>query len=243
MINIFRFFILTFIIISLSDIANSQFLYFGPSIGISIPTGDLAGNTQDYYAGQKFGLKFGPNFGAVARVVTPVANVKGYFRYTLLKGSGNALPDEGTIVTKKYISEFAIGPELMLSLLRDRVRPHIDFLFIYSVISGSSEFKGLSDDMDGFYNMITASRTGFGAGAGAEVKLKKFYIDFTLRYSVLNFLRKSFEGGANRKDSYNSLNDGTDPLFDGIDVNHPVGSDRPISLIQFNVSVIYGINF
>lgn len=243
MINIFRLFIFFSIIISISNIAHSQFLYFGPSIGISIPTGDFAGNTLDYYAGQKFGLKFGPNFGAVARVVTPVANIKGYFRYSLLKGSGNALPDAGTVITKKYISEFAIGPELMLSLLRDRVRPHIDVLFIYTVFSGSSEFKGLSDDVDGFYNMVTTSRTGFGAGAGAEVKLKKFYIDFTLRYSILNFLRKSFEGGTNKTDSYNSLNDGTDPLFDGIDVNHPVGSDRSISLIQFNVSVIYGINF
>jgi hypothetical protein len=243
MINIFRLFISILIIVSISNIANSQFLYFGPSIGISLPTGDFAGNTMDYYAGQKYGLKLGPNFGAVARVVTPVANIKGYFRYSLLKGSGNALPDAGTIITKKYISEFAIGPEFMLSLLRDRVRPHVDVLFIYSVFSGSTEIKDISDDQDGFHNMVSTSRTGFGAGADAEVKLKKFYIDFTIRYSILNFLRKSFEGGENRIYSYNSLNDGTDPLYNGTDVNHPVGSDRAISLLQFNVSIIYGINF
>jgi hypothetical protein len=242
MINIFRLLILI-IILSFSNNAGSQFLYFGPSLGITLPTGDFAGNSMDYYAGQKYGLKFGPNFGAVARVVTPVVNVKGYYRYSLLKGKGNALPDAGTIETKKYISEFAIGPEFMLSFLRDRVRPHVDVLFIYSYFSGSTEIQDISDDQNGFYNMVSTSRTGFGAGVGAEVKLKKFYIDFTLRYSILNFLRKSYEGGDYRIYAYNSLNDGTDPLYNSTDLNHPVGSDRAISLLQFNISIIYGINF
>ncbi|MBN1633212.1 MAG: hypothetical protein JW917_03490 [Ignavibacteria bacterium] len=243
MINLLRLSILILIIIFFSQNSFSQFLYFGPSAGISLPTGDFGGNSKDYYGGQKYGLKLGPNFGAEARLVTPVVNVKGYFRYSLFKGSGDALPNKGYIETKKYVSEFGIGPEYMLVLPSLRVKPHIDILFIYSVFSGSTELKDISDEQDGFYNMVSTSRTGFGIGAGAEIKLKKFNLDFSLRYSILNFLRKSYEVGNCRIDTYNSLNDGTDPLFDGIDLNHPVGKDRNISLFQFNVSIIYGINF
>lgn len=238
-------FILTLIIASFSQKVYSQFLYFGPSIGATLPTADYAGSTRGYYMGGSYGLKFGVNFGAEARIITPFVNIKGFYRYNLFKNTGEAELGVGRIQIKQYISEFGIGPEYMIQIPRVPVKPHIEAVFIYSVFSGSTDFRAVPYVQDGFYDMVSTSRMGIGLGAGAEIKLKKlnFSIDVNVRYNYLNFLENSFSGGEERISSYIHLNDKADPLYNKTDVNHPVGSDRAISIIQFNVSVIYGVNF
>jgi hypothetical protein len=238
-------FILSLIIISFPDKVYSQFLYFGPSLGVSLPTADYVGSTRGYYNGDSYGLKFGANFGAEARILTPFINIKGFYRYNLFKNTGEAEAGIGRIQIKHYISEFGIGPEYMLTIPKVPVKPHIEAVFIYSVFSGSVDFRSVPNLPDGFYDMVTSSRTGIGLGAGAEIKLKKlnFYIDVNVRYNYLNLLENSFAGGEERLSSYIRLNDKADPLYNEADVNHPVSSDRAISLFQINVSVIYGVNF
>lgn len=240
----FIYLFILLVVISLFPVNSySQFLYFGPSIGVTLPTGDYVGSTMEYYSGENFGMKLGANFGAEARLVTPYVNVKGFYKYNLFKNNGNADLSGGNIEIKQYISEFGIGPEYMINIPKSTVKPHVDVMFLYSVFSGSVDFRGLTTIADGIYDMNTASRTGIGLGAGAEVKLKNFYIDFSLRYNFMNLLKKSFSGGEERLASYTSLNDESDPLYNGTDINHPIGSNRTISLFQFNVSVIYGIEF
>jgi len=237
--------ILSLLVIYAPEKVYSQFLYFGPSLGVSLPANDYVGSTKGYYNGDSYGLKFGVNFGAEARIVTPFVNIKGFYRYNLFKNTGDALLDVGRIQIKQYISEFGIGPEFMLTIPKVPVKPHVEAMFIYSVFSGSTDFRAVPYVPDGFYDMVSESRMGIGLGAGAEIKLKKlnFSIDVNVRYNYLNFLENSFSGGEDRLSSYIYLNDKTDPMYNGTDINHPVGSDRAISLFQFNVSIIYGVNF
>lgn len=236
-------FVLTLINSSFSEKVYSQFLYFGPSLGVTLPTADYAGSTRGYYSGDSYGLKFGVNFGAEARIVSPFINIKGFYRYNLFKNTGEADIGVGRIQIKQYISEFGIGPEFMLKIPGIPVKPHVDAMFIYSVFSGSVDFRGVPFVPDGFYDMVSATRTGIGIGAGAEVKLKNFNIDVNVRYNFLNLLENSYNGGEYRLSSYIFLNDKSDPLYNREDINHPIDSDRKISLIQFNISIIYGVNF
>ena len=92
--------------------------------------------------------------------------------------------------------------------------------------------------------MSTATRTGLGINGGVEIKLMSTKVDLSVRYNMINLFSKSYDGapGGNRIEAYKYLNDGKDPNY-SIDPNgkDPIGSNRIISTIQFELGVMFGL--
>lgn len=90
--------------------------------------------------------------------------------------------------------------------------------------------------------MQTASRTGLGIAGGVEIKLLSTTIDLSLRYNMINLFSKSFEGANNndRNESYKYLNDAKDPNYGNELKKHPIGTDRTIATLNFQLGVLFG---
>ncbi|MCX7832714.1 MAG: hypothetical protein N2490_00675 [Ignavibacteria bacterium] len=222
---------------------SQVFLTFGPSIGISVPVGDYAGETVDFYNGIKYGLKPGVNFGATGVIRTTVINLKGVLSYSLLQNSGNAQYNVGSVDVKQNVFTFAIGPQYSYSLPQKKVRMYAEALIAYSIFSGITKFTDAPHIQNGTYDMNSTSRFGAQFGIGTEVKLELFRLDFNLTYGILNFSKKFIPYDTGRENAYINLNDDGDPSYSSTDVSHPIRTYRMISLLKFNVSVVYDIDF
>jgi hypothetical protein len=66
-------------------------------------------------------------------------------------------------------------------------------------------------------------------------------IDIAVHYNLHNLSGKAWQGGANRVDTYSSLNDDKDPLYAVGDNNHVVKDPRSIHSIVFTVSMMFGL--
>jgi opacity protein-like surface antigen len=217
----------------------------GPEIGLTLPQGDYSGTTTDYYNGLKYGLNSGLNFGAVFKAKLPVLNIRAAINYSILSNSGLADPNNtGSYVEVKHnLLMISVGPEFYFSIPASPIKPYGGVDLLISSISGESTFHGLTRVPTGTFSMSSAGRTGIGLGIGAEVGIgRTMALDINLRYNLINLFSKSYEGGydADRIDSYLHLNDAKDPRYpDKID-KHPIGSDRTISTLQFNLGILFG---
>jgi outer membrane protein W len=243
---ILPYFILTFFAISLIPAdSNAQLkILLGPSIGLTTPTVDYTGETTDYYAGTKYGLRSSINFGAMGKVNLGPINFNLSVIYTPLSNDGLAEPDKpnSSVEIKQNLFTIGLGTQYGFSIPKSPIKPYIGIDLLFTTISGSAKFQGTSNVLTTTINMSTTSRTGLGFAAGAEISLLGTALDISLRYNLINLFSKEYEGSTtgNREEVYKYLNDGEDPNYSATDVKHPVGSKRTIATIQFQLGVLFG---
>jgi opacity protein-like surface antigen len=216
----------------------------GPSVGVTIPSGDYSGTTVDYYNGAKYGLGSGVNFGVVFKARLPVLNIRAAVNYSSLSNSGNSETDrpQSFIEVKHNLLMLSAGPEFKFNIPASSLTPYAGADLIFTSISGESRFDEAARVDDGTYTMNGSSRLGIGLGAGAEIAIgNKFGIDICLRYNLINLIGKKFEElpSDERVDSYVNLNDEQDPNY-SVDPNkHPINNSRSISTLQFNLAFLF----
>ncbi|HEY3252171.1 MAG TPA: outer membrane beta-barrel protein [Ignavibacteria bacterium] len=235
-----RFVLPVLLILSLHAFSVSQVKFSaGPTVGMTLPSGDYSGTTIDYYNGTKYGLGSGVNFGAVLKAGFSVVTIKASLNFSSLSNSGNSEPGQGSVNVKQKLFMIGIGPEFGFSLKGSPVKPYAGIDLLFTSFSGETSFQGVSKVPSGTYSMSSSSRTGIGFGIGAEFSVaKKYALDLNIKYNMLNLMGKDFTGGPDRINSYLALNDEKDPLYP--DDKHPIGSSRSISVIQFNLAFLFG---
>jgi outer membrane protein W len=227
--------------------ANAQIKFSaGPTVGVTMPQGDYSGSSTDYYAGLKYGLGTGINFGAVFKAKLPIVSVKAGLSYTMLSSSGLANPSESGSFTevKHRLFTISVGPEFYFSIPASPIKPYAGVDLLLTTFSGETTFRGISGVPSGTYDLSSASRTGLGFGVGAEFSLgKTTALDFNIKYNLINIFSKEYEGpydSDRRLDAYVFLNDAKDPRYPDDLNDHPVGSDRNISTLQLNLAFLFG---
>jgi outer membrane protein W len=218
----------------------------GPTVGLTVPAGDYAGETYEYYVGTKYGLGTGFNVGAVLKARLLVLNIRAGLTYTSLSNTGIAELDEpGTYVeVKQNLVTIFAGPEYHFQIPASPVKPYIGADLLFTSFSGHTTFNEPVDRVPtGTYNMSTATRIGIGLGAGVEFGLGKTYaLDFSIKYNLLNLIGKNYDvivTDPARLHAYINLNDDRDPL--SLDNNHPIVNSRSISTLQFNLAFLFGL--
>ncbi len=221
-------------------------ILLGPAIGLTTPTVDYTGETTDYYAGTKYGLRSAINFGAMGKVSLGPINFNLSVIYTPLSNDGRSEPDKpnSSVEIKQNLLTIGLGTQYGFNVPMSPIKPYIGVDLLFTSISGSSQFKGTSNitsDVKSI-DMETASRTGLGFAAGAEITLLGSALDISLRYNLINLFSKDYEGSpaGTRDEVYKYLNDGEDPNYSASDVKHPVGDKRTIATIQFQLGVLFG---
>lgn len=240
--------IITFVFIH-SGQSQVKFL-IGPSGGLTVPAGDYGGTTIEYYNGTKYGLSSGANVGIIAKIKLPnIIRFRFAGNFSFLKNSGNSESDKPNsfVEVKHTVFMLSIGPEFGFGLPASPIKPYAGVDLLLTSFSGETTFRGVSRvPSDGTYSMSSATRIGLGLGAGVEISVGKNSVDVGLRYNFLNLIGKKFEdilpSEDRRLDSYLSLNDDTDPLYNPSDPDkkHPIGSSRSISTFQLNAAFLFG---
>jgi hypothetical protein len=225
--------------------SNAQLkILLGPSIGLTTPTVDYTGETTDYYAGTKYGLRSAINFGAMGKVSLGPINFNLSVIYTPLSNDGIAEPDKpnSSVEIKQNLFTIGLGTQYGFSVPMSPIKPYIGIELLFTTISGSAKFQGITAVQSTSISMSTTSRTGLGFAAGAEISILGTALDLSLRYNLINLFSKEYEGSATgtRDEVYKYLNDGEDPNYLATDVKHPVGSKRTIATIQFQLGVLFG---
>lgn len=243
--KLIKYFILILLFGGLTYVNAQVKFSAGPELGITLPQGDYSGTTTDYYSGLRYGLNTGINFGGIFKAKLPILNIRAAINYSILSNSGLAdANNAGSYVEVKHnLLMISVGPEFYFSIPASPIKPYGGIDLLFTSISGESTFQGLSRVPSGTYSMSSAGRTGIGFGVGAEVGIgRKMALDISLRYNLINLFSKSYEGGydANRIDSYLHLNDAKDPRYPDEINKHPIGSDRTISTLQLNLSILFG---
>ena len=219
-------------------------ILLGPTIGLTTPTVDYSCETTDYYAGTKYGLRSGINFGAMGKLSLGPINFRLSVIYSPLSNDGSADPTNSgsTAEIKHNLFTVAIGPEYGFNVPASPIKPYLGFDLLFSTISGHTKFQGTANVTSSPIDLSTATRTGLGFAAGVEVKLLGTAIDVSVRYNLINLFNKQYEGPANgiREDAYKYLNDQEDPNYLSSDPKHPVGNNRTIATIQFQLGVLFG---
>ncbi|HEX2787530.1 MAG TPA: outer membrane beta-barrel protein [Ignavibacteria bacterium] len=228
----------------ISNTAYSQKFRLGPIIGLTAPTGDYSGTTMEYYAGTRYGMNSGVNFGALFKAGMGPFNLRVSATYAPLSNTGQAEPGEGFIDVKSDLLSFSIGPEFELTSIPTSIKPYLGADLLISSISGRTTFTDADFIPDGTYDMQSATRIGLGLGGGFEYGLGTGVLDIGIRYNLINLFGKKFEDvnptATRRLDSYLSLNDDPDPLAGSPTSVHPISTSRSISVIQVNVSYLFG---
>lgn len=224
--------------------ATSQLkIVLGPSIGYTMPTGDYAGTTTDFYNGTAYGLNSGINFGAMGKLGLGPINFNLSIIYSPLSSSGTISP-KGSVEIKQKILTIGIGSQYGFGIPLSPVKPYLGLDILFSTFNGSFNFSGGTPEVsDGTFDMQSASRTGLGIAGGVEIKLGGTLLDLSLRYNMLNLFSKSYEGLSNndRKQSYMYLNDNKDPNFVSGDKKHIIGASRSITTVQLQVGILFGL--
>lgn len=239
-------FVALILILAIALPASAQIKFSaGPTIGVTMPQGDYSGSSTDYYAGLKYGLGTGINFGAVFKAKLPIINIKAGINYSILSNSGLAdASQSGSFVeVKHHLFTISIGPEFYFSIPASPIKPYAGVDLLLTSFSGSTRFQGTPRVPSGTYDLSSASRTGIGLGVGAEFGIgKTMSLDLNIKYNLINLFSKTYEGRyeADRIDSYLFLNDAKDPRYPDDLNKHPIGNDRTISTLQFNLGILFG---
>jgi opacity protein-like surface antigen len=218
----------------------------GPLVGLTSPTVDYSGDAKDFYAGTKYGMRSGLNYGVMGKVQLGPLNGRLSISYASLDNNGNANPNQpnSTLEIKNNLFMFTIGTEFGFGIPFSPVKPYAGLDILFSSISGTYNFLGTSEVPSGEKSIKSASRTGLGFAIGAEVGFgKSFTLDLSLRYNLINLFGKSYDGLTNsndRNDAYTNLNDAADPNYSATNSKHPIGNDRSIATIQFNAGLLFG---
>lgn len=235
------------LMIILSNVSYSQLsVKIGPMVGMTSPTVDYSGDAKDFYAGTKYGLRSGINYGAMGKIVLGPINGRLSICYASLDNSGVANTDQpnSSLTVKNSIFMFTLGTEFGFGIPFSPVKPYAGIDLLITSISGSFKFQGTSGVTSDEKSIKSTSRTGLGFAVGAEVGFgKTFTMDLSLRYNLINLFGKSYEGvtnSNNRVDAYTSLNDAADPNYSATNSNHPIGNDRSIATIQIQLGILFG---
>jgi opacity protein-like surface antigen len=240
---------LTFIILLLvlSAGSYSQLIRFkiGPVIGLTSPTSDYSGNTEDFFNGTKYGMSSGINFGAMGKINIGPIGGRVSVVYSSLSNEGLGDPDYPNSSLNLTNSQlmFTLGAEFGFTIPFTPIRPYAGIDVLFTSTSGTFNFQGTQRVASGENDIASSSRTGLGFALGTEIGFgKTFILDLSLRYNMINLLGKEFTAvtNANRIDSYKNLNDDADPNYSSTDEKHPIGNDRQIATIQLQLGLIFG---
>lgn len=236
--------ILIVIVLFLSDLSYSQIgIKIGPTLGLTSPTVDYTGDVKDFYAGTKYGMRSGINFGAIGKVTLGPLNGRVSAIYSSLDNTGVADPNtpNSTGEVKNSLFMLTLGTEFGFAIPFSPVKPYAGIDILFSTISGSFRFQGTPNVNSSENNIKSSSRTGLGFAIGSEVAFgKTFTLDLSLRYNLVNLFGKEFTSYTNsdRTNSYTSFNDAEDP--NGGENNHPVTNSRSVAVIQIQVGILFG---
>jgi len=218
----------------------------GPMLGMTSPTIDYSGDTKDFYAGTKYGLRSGINYGVMAKLNFLSLNGRFSISYASLSNDGTADPTKNgsTVSIENNIVLITIGPEFSFSVPKSPIKPYAGIDLLFSSISGSFDFQGSTPNglTGGQTNIQSASRTGIGFSLGSEIMFGNINLDLSLRYNLHNLFGKEYTptNRNNKTDVYAYLNDAKDPNYSPGDDKHPVGVDRTIATIQFQLGLLFG---
>jgi hypothetical protein len=240
--SFFTILVIISLFISFATTKAQIHISLGPQLGFALPMSDYAGEVTDFYNGTKYGLKGGFNLGATIKADLLIIAGRVDINYAMLSNSGSITGfNNASLSIKQQNLIIGIGPEYSFGLPLIPIKPYASIELLFSTFSGESQYQGTPGVNSNNNSMASATRIGLGLLAGTEFKIGVFALDVSVRYNMLNLIGKSFTSYNNndRTNSYFNLNDAKDPNFDG--VNHPVGTSRTISTLQFNVGVLFGI--
>jgi opacity protein-like surface antigen len=238
--------LLTFVLLVPEKSYAQLNISLGPSIGLTTPTADFGGNPSDFYAGTKYGLKPGINFGAMGKLGLGPLNFNLSILYSPLSNSGVAdlhYPNSNADISMHLLT-IGIGSDFGFGVPLSPVRPYIGFDLLFSSIGGSVTFQGISNVPSSKIDISSATRTGLGFAGGVQIKLSSIKLDASLRYNFINLFSKSYEGSAtgDRIEAYKFLNDAKDPNYStASNDKHPIGSNRTIAIFQIQLGVMFGL--
>jgi hypothetical protein len=236
--------ILMFIMFSFPTQAQITF-QAGAGVGYSVPVGDYAGSTTDFYAGTKYGMGSGLNLHAKARVGFIFINAFGEIGYTSFSNDGGIDPTDAskTVKYSNKVISLKLGPEYKFSIPLSPVTPYLDGFVSINSVSGTVEFKGSPNGLPSSQQDISsATRVGLGAGGGVLFSLGGLNLDLSVQYSLMNLAGKEFSGTKdNRLDSYIYVNDDADPLYKLGDTKHIISNSRGISAFEFKLTAMFGL--
>ncbi len=233
--------IISIFIISATSRAQVH-ISLGPQLGMAIPMSDYSGGVTDFYYGNKYGLKGGFNFGATFKAELLVIAGRIDINYAMFSNSGSITGFNNASATVKQNNLIVgIGPEFSFDIPFTPFKPYGGVELLFTSFTGESQFQGTPGVNSNNNSLSSASRMGVGLLLGNEFKLGMYYMDFSLRYNMLNLTGKSFTTYNNNDmtNSYLNLNDDRDPNYDGD--KHPIGISRNISTLQINVGILFGL--
>ena len=215
----------------------------GAGGGVLLPMGDYAGETTEYYAGTKYGLSTGYTLQGKARVGIAGFTLVGGVNYSHLSNSGEGVVGRGSVDVSQSILTFKVGPEFTIPIPAAPVTPYLGGNVAFHSISGKTKFQGLTAVPSSEFDVEGATRIGFGLNAGVVISLGGLNLDLGAEYAFVNPISKEWKSptNANRVDSYKSLNDEKDPLFNASSTDHFVGSTRSISTFAITATLMFGI--
>jgi len=243
MIKYFSIIILFISLISFN--VNSQIsIKLGPMLGMISPTIDYSGDTKDFYAGTKYGVRSGINYGVMAKLRFLSLSGRFSISYSSLSNDGTADPtkNNSTVSIESNIVLITIGPEFSFSVTKSPIKPYAGLDLLFSSFSGLFRFQGTSDVSSDQTSIQSNSRTGLGFSLGTEIMIGNVNLDLSLRYNLHNLFGKEYNSpnSNNRIDAYTNLNDAKDPYYSATGDKHPVGVDRTIATIQLQLGLLFG---
>jgi len=238
--------LLTAILLLSSQLYSQISIRLGPMLGLTSPTVDYSGDAKDFYAGTKYGMRSGLHYGLLGKVLLGPLNGRVSISYTSLDNNGIANPSQSnsTVTITQNNFMFTLGTEFGFGVPGSPIKPYAGIDVLFSSISGNYNFQGTSEVSSGEKSIKSASRTGLGFSAGAEIGFgRQITLDLSLRYNLHNLFGKSYDGLTNsndRNDAYMYLNDAADPNYSATNSKHPIGNDRSIVTIQLNAALLFG---
>ena len=244
----FRFSValITLIALTITPSRSQVNIKLGGGIGLTIPSSDFSGSTQDYYNGSRYGLSSGLNIHGKAKIGLSGFNLVAGIDYSSLSNTGNSEPGQGKVDISQKILSLKVGPEFRLSLPALPVTPYIGANLALNRFSGETTFQGVSKVPSATYSVKDATRFGLGFSVGTEVSIGPLLsLDFNISYNLMNISGKEWNDvnpGINQRiDSYLFLNDDRDPLYVAEDDKHFISNARSIHSILFTASILFGL--
>lgn len=210
------------------------------------PMGDFKGTTLDYYSGLNYGLSNGFNLHGKAKVGLSGFNLVSSLNYSSLSNSGYSEPGQGKVDITQNVLSLNVGPEFRFHLPALPVIPYIGVHLALNQFNGETTFQGVSKIPSATYSVTGTSRLGVGISAGTEVTIAPLVsLDVALSYNAMNISGKEWidvNPAVNQRiDSYLSLNDDADPLYNSGDDKHFLSQDRSIGSMLLTVSILFGL--
>jgi len=221
-------------------------LQVGGGLGIVRPGGDYGGSTIEYYRGTKYGFSDGVNLHGKLRLgligFTLVAEVD----YSILSNDGYSEPGQGSVEISQKVVSLKAGPEFQLKLPAFPITPYAGANVAVNTFNGETTFQGVSKVPSATYSVQSASRVGFGIGAGLIVRLNpSLSLDVGLQYNLMNPMGRTWVDvnplQDQRLDSYLALNDEKDPAFLPGNDKHFISSARSIRCTLVTVTLLFGL--